>query len=131
MRLLLDTHIWIWSYSHPQKLTSEVARELSSSQNDRFLSPISIWEASLLLRKGKINLAHDFEQWFERSRDELVLQEAPLTWGVARQQRLTLANHGDPADRFLVATALVYGLTFVTADALLMNVPNLSILPNR
>jgi PIN domain nuclease of toxin-antitoxin system len=131
VRLLLDTHIWIWNYTAPEKLTSEVARELANPDNERFLSPVSIWELAVLLEKRRVNLRQDFGVWFQKSVEGLALVEAPLDWGVAHELRLTLQGHRDPADRFLIATAKVYDLTLVTADERLLNVAGLSVLPNR
>jgi PIN domain nuclease of toxin-antitoxin system len=131
VRLLLDTHIWIWNYTAPEKLTSEVARELANPDNERFLSPVSIWEVAILLEKRRVNLRQDFGEWFMKSVEDLALIEAPLRWGVAHELRFTLLGHRDLADRFLVATAKVYDMTLVTADERLMSVPGLSVLPNR
>jgi PIN domain nuclease of toxin-antitoxin system len=131
VRLLLDTHIWIWNYTAPEKLTSGVARELANADNERFLSPISIWEVGVLLEKRRVSLRQDFGEWFKKSVEDLALIEAPLHWGVAHELRFTLLGQRDPADRFLVATAKVYDLTLVTADVRLMSVPGLSVLANR
>jgi PIN domain nuclease of toxin-antitoxin system len=131
VRLLLDTHIWIWNYTAPEKLTSEVARELTNPENDRFLSPVSIWEVAVLLEKRRINLKQDFGDWFKKSVEDLVLLDAPFHWEVAHELRFTLLGHRDPADRFLVAMAKVYDLTLVTSDERLLNAPGLKVLPNR
>jgi PIN domain nuclease of toxin-antitoxin system len=131
VRLLLDTHIWIWNYTAPEKLTSEVARELTNPENDRFLSPVSIWEVAVLLEKRRINLKQDFGDWFKKSVEDLVLLDAPFHWEVAHELRFTLLGHRDPADRFLVATAKVYDLTLVTSDERLLNAPGLKVLSNR
>jgi len=131
MNLLLDTHIWLWGYLEPHKLTSEVTRELANPENSRFLSPVSIWETVVLLEKRRFELHQDFGQWFRKSREELHLMEAPITWEVAHELRFTMLGHRDPADRLLVATAKVYDLTLVTADERLMQVRGLKVLANR
>ena len=131
MNLLLDTHIWLWGYLEPHKLTSEVARELANPENSRFLSPVNIWETVVLLEKRQFELHQDFGQWFRKSREELHLMEAPITWEVAHELRFTMLGHRDPADRFLVATAKVYDLTLVTADERLTQVRGLKVLANR
>jgi PIN domain nuclease of toxin-antitoxin system len=131
MRLLLDTHIWIWNYTAPHKLESEVVREMLNPDNERFLSPVSIWEMTILLEKKRIKLREDFGEWFKQSQVDLNLLEAPLRWEVSQELRFTVLRHRDPADRFLVATAKVYDLTLVTADERLMSVPGLKVLPNR
>jgi PIN domain nuclease of toxin-antitoxin system len=130
MRLLLDTHIWIWNDLEPWRLTSEVHRELASAHNDLFLSPVSIWELVLLIEKKKIQITADFAEWVNASFDDLQLQEAPFTTAVAHELRFTQLMHKDPGDRFIVATARVYDLTLVTSDSNLLSLPNLALLPN-
>ena len=131
MNLLLDTHIWIWNDLEPWKLSSDVNREIAKAENELWLSPISIWELTLQIEKKRIALKQDVRSWIDESLQDLQLREAPLTWQVARELRSTVLGHGDPADRFLVATAKTYDLTFVTADESLLNVPGLKVLPNR
>jgi PIN domain nuclease of toxin-antitoxin system len=131
MNLLLDTHIWIWNDTAPEKLSSEITRELANLENQLWLSPVSIWEVTVLLEKRKIDLKEDFRSWADESVTDLQLHEATITWEVAHELRYTMLGHRDPADRFLVATAKVYDLTLVTADERLISVPGLKVLPNR
>ena len=131
MKLLLDTHNWIWSDVEAHKLSSDVARELGSPENERYLSAVSVWEAILLLEKKRIRPIGDFGEWFEKSKLDLGLIEVPLNWEIAHEVRYTILGYRDPADRFLLATAKVYDLTLVTADERLMNVPGLRVLANR
>jgi len=131
MNLLLDTHIWIWNHLAPQKISSEVNAMLAATENDLWLSPVSVWELIVLVEKKRLELEKDLHEWVQQSKRELMLQEAPLSWEVADELRYTLLRQQDPADRFLVATARVYDLTLVTADESLMDVPGLSVLQNR
>lgn len=131
MKLLLDTHIWIWSYLEPHKVSSEVTRELANPVNDRFLSSVSVWEMVILLERKRIRLDRDFGVWFKNLSEELKLIEIPITWEVAHELRYTILSHRDPADRFLVATAKVHDLTLVTADERLMQIRGLKVLANR
>ncbi len=131
MKLLLDTHIWIWNHLEPWKITSEVTKELGDPANELWLSPISIWELVMLVEKKRLELHRDMGEWVEQSMRELDLQEATFTSAVAHELRFTLLGYRDPGDRFLVATAKVYGLTLVTADLRLQELPGLPLLPNR
>ncbi len=131
MKLLLDTHIWIWSNVEAHKLSSEVMRELASPENERYLSAVSVWEVILLLEKKRVQLNGDLGEWFEKSKLELGLIEVPLNWEIAHEIRNTILGYRDPADRFLVATAKVYDLTLVTADERLIQIPGLKVLANR
>jgi PIN domain nuclease of toxin-antitoxin system len=129
-RYRLDTHIWLWAATEPHKLTSEVHKLLNTPETDRFLSPISLWELSVLVEKKRFALKEDFAVWVQRSISDLSLKETSLSWKVAHEMRYILPNHKDPADRFLAATAVAYDLTLVTADQKLIGVPGLKVLAN-
>jgi len=131
VKLLLDTHIWLWSLLEPRKLTRRVARNLESSRNELWLSPISVWELLMLVEKGRLILDTSGEEWVTRAMKEAPLKEAPLTYEVAMEAGRLPLPHRDPADRFLAATANVFHLTLVTADARLLGVRGLSVLANR
>ena len=130
MRFLLDTHIWLWSSREPDKLSSQVYQALSDPGNSRFLSPISIWEALLLIEKKKLEMHENFRRWYARTAEDLALEEAAVTWKVVHEMRSILPHHRDPADRFLAATAITYYLVLVTADQKLISVPGLKVLAN-
>jgi PIN domain nuclease of toxin-antitoxin system len=131
MNLLLDTHIWVWNHLEPWKISSEVNGILAASENELWLSPVSVWELIVLVEKKRLELDTDLREWVEQSKRELMLREAPLSWEVADELRFTILRQRDPADRFLVATAKVYDLTLVTADEHLVNVAGLRVLQNR
>jgi len=128
LNFLLDTHIWLWSLLEPNKLGNRLQRELQEPGNEQWLSPISVWEATVLQRKGRLLIPGNAVDWFERSLGGL--HEAPLTHEIALlAEKLPL--HGDPADRFLAATAKVLGLTLVTADERLLGLGTIRTLANR
>jgi PIN domain nuclease of toxin-antitoxin system len=131
VKLLLDTHIWLWSALEPQRLTRRVEKALRDSANELWLSPISVGELIVLLRKGRLRLPHDVASWVARSMQDLQISEAPLTVEVALAVSSISFAHGDPADHFLAATAKVLGLTFVTADEHLTKLPGVRVLANR
>ncbi len=126
MKLLLDTYVWIWALFEPQKLSPRVRAELSEEDNDLWLSPISVWEFSVLVRKGRYRLERDFNEWLDESTTAVPLRQAPITIDVAR--RVDGIGHKDPADAFLVATAQTLDLTLVTSDRKLLALDNLETL---
>jgi PIN domain nuclease of toxin-antitoxin system len=130
MKLLLDTHIWLWSIGEPHKLSRRVARELDNRENQLWLSPVSIWEALLLHRKGRVNLSHDFANWITGAMNRIPLTEAPLNFEVALVLSTISLPHSDPADLFLAATAKAFGLTLVTSDRNLIRTEGISVLAN-
>jgi len=131
VKLLLDTHIWVWSLLEPARLTRRVARALEDEENELWLSPISVWELLVLVEKGRLTLDLPVEQWIERAMKAGALKEAPITQEVALETRKVALPHRDPADRFIAATARVFDLTLVTADRNLLALRGLSTLPDR
>ena len=131
MKLLLDTHIWLWSRGQPDRLTSSVVKALEDPENELWLSPISIWELSNLVDRGRIVLDSKVEDWVATAMSKFPLREAPLTYEVVLETRRVKLPHRDPVDRFLAATAKVFGLTLVTADERLLGSKDFSVLANR
>jgi PIN domain nuclease of toxin-antitoxin system len=129
LKLLLDTHIWLWSLHEPGKLGKRVLHELKESQDEIWLSPISTWEALTLNAKGRIQLPADLAEWVRRATSPL--REAPLTHEIALLARQLVLPHNDTADHFLAATAQLLKLTLVTADRNLLGLGNISTLANR
>ena len=131
MKLLLDTHIWIWSVSESSRLTKEVAAELGDPSNEIWLSPISIWELTNLVRKRRLFLPSDLASWVREAFRQFAYEEAVINHEVAIQTAMVDLAHHDPADRILAATAVVYALTLVTADEQLLRSKSFPTLPNR
>ena len=131
MKLLLDTHIWIWSFLEPTRIARRVAAALEDAAVEKWLSPISIWECMILVKKGRLELMTDSSEWINRALREFPLTEAPFTTEVALAVPTIGLRHHDPADSFLAATAKVFDLTLVTADSRLLSAKGISVLPNR
>jgi len=131
MRLLLDTHIWVWSVIERQRLSARVIRELEDSETELWLSPLSLWEVFLLCRKRRLALDPDPETWVHNALKLAPLRAADMSYEVAREtERFELA-HRDPVDKFLVATARVLELTLVTADENLIKAKTVAVFANR
>jgi PIN domain nuclease of toxin-antitoxin system len=130
VKLLLDTHIWLWGLLEPSRLGRRTATALDDPANELWLSPISVWEALMLAERGRVALVPDAERWVRASLERLPFREAPLNAEVAMVSRALRIPSNDPADRFLAATARVYDLTLVTADARLRRIPHVTVLPN-
>ena len=131
MKLLLDTHIWLWGLLDPERLTPAVRRALQSPENELWLSPISVWEALILVERGRLTVKRPVTEWVEEMVQALPRREAPLTHEIAVASRRLKLSHQDPADRFLAATAKVMGLTLVTADARLLRSKEYAVLANK
>jgi PIN domain nuclease of toxin-antitoxin system len=131
VKLLLDTHIWLWSVIDPSRLTSRVAKTLADPKNELWLSSISVWELTVLHRKQRLKMPPDVPAWVAKSMEDLKLTEAPLTVEVALAVPSISFSHADPADQLLAASAKVFDLTLVTGDEHLIHVPGIRVLANR
>ena len=128
MKLLLDTHIWIWSLSEPSKIDPRIEKALKNPANEKWLSPISVWEFRTLVEKGRLKSLLNIEETIVQAMAEFPLKEAPLTTEVVLAMGKIHLPHRDPADAFLAATAIVFDLTLVTADARLRTAKGVSFL---
>ena len=131
MKLLLDTHVWLWSLAAPDRLAAKVRELLDAKTSEIWLSPISVWELLVLAERGRVRLDAEPRAWAAEALERVPLEEAVLNHEVALRSREVSLPHQDPADRFLVATALTYELTLVTADETLIDAKPCSILANR
>jgi PIN domain nuclease of toxin-antitoxin system len=131
MRLLLDTHIWLWSFLQPERLGRRVAEALEETANELWLSPISVWEALVLAVRGRIRLQPTPERWIRDALGEVPVHEAALNREVAMRSRSLAIPTQDPAGRFLAATALAHDLTLATADEALLELAGVEVFPNR
>jgi len=129
LRLLLDTHIWLWSLNDLDRVGKRVQQEMRDPANEIWLSPISTWEALVLSAKGRLELPEPLREWVAQA--TAPFREAPLTHEIALASRQLLLPHQDPADRFLAATAKVLNLTLVTADTRLLGLGEIATLGNR
>lgn len=131
MKLLLDTHIWLWSLNNPEKLARAVRRQVENPKNELYLSPVSIWEADVLVRRGRVRLKQSFADWLAQVLANVPLREAPFNFAVATAASRLRLPEGDPGDLFLAATALVFDLTLTTADSQLLACTWLKTLANE
>jgi PIN domain nuclease of toxin-antitoxin system len=116
MRLLLDTHVWLWWQMLPDRLAAHARDTIASSDSEVFLSAVSAWEMAIKIAAGKLQLPRPMNEMIPESllRDDfrsLALQPHHC-FELARLPML----HRDPFDRMLVAQARVDKLTLVTVD---------------
>ena len=130
MKILLDTHIWIWYLSGSARLPKKYRESLNRDNNQIWLSPISVWETLILAEKGKLSLKPEPISWIQQSLKRWPIKEAPLNIQVSIRSRQLDLPHQDPADRFISATALIYDLTLMTIDERLISAPWLPTLAN-
>jgi PIN domain nuclease of toxin-antitoxin system len=113
---LLDTHVWFWYLLGSSRLPPGLKSAIDDAPGETWLSPVSIWELGMLHERGRIRLTGGIRDWCEEASQAFPIQEASLNREVAIVSREVELPHRDPADHFLAATALVYGLTLMTVD---------------
>lgn len=119
MSVLLDTHVWLWWVLPDSPLSAVERSALDRLAADRALSlsPMSLWEAQLLNRKGRLRLPLPFAEWLALAAHEDAVGLVPVDRDVILAlDRLPDSFHGDPADRMIVATARANGLALATRD---------------
>ncbi|MCL5942710.1 MAG: type II toxin-antitoxin system VapC family toxin [Actinobacteria bacterium] len=118
--ILLDTHAWVWWLAQPESLSEQARTAVQRGMEDGGLavSSISVWELALLVQKGRLGLSIEVSRWLERCETLPFLSFLPVDDRVALHAvSLPPTLHADPADRMIVATALIHGMSVVTKDA--------------
>jgi len=122
LNYILDTHVWLWAASRPDKLGAHTTGLLLDETNSLYVSAISSLEVAQLSWAGKILLPMKAPEWIKASVAQLNLTQIPLSSDIAAAAySLAEPIHKDPADRILVATALHHGLVLLTADKKLLD----------
>lgn len=117
MSYLLDTHAFLWTISAPKKLPVKVRNILQSSANDISLSAVSIWEAAIKIRAGKLDIEG-------KTPTDLLSEAVALNFTVidltaqeaAGHLSLSESTHFDPFDRLLIWQAISRKLTLLSGD---------------
>jgi PIN domain nuclease of toxin-antitoxin system len=116
MKILLDTHIFLWFISGDNKLLTDVRDAIQDPNNEVFLSAISVWEAIVKYQLGKLPLPDSPEIYLPKQRDLHQIMSLPLDENSVAQLSRLPNLHRDPFDRMLICQALQHGLTIATVD---------------
>ncbi len=123
MKLLLDTHIFLWYLSGDAKLTQIYRDAICDADNEVFLSVASIWESTIKYQLGKLPLPELPETYLPRMRQRHGIQSFIIDELVIAHLAALPALHRDPFDRIMIAQAQLYNLTFVTVDRIVRTYP--------
>jgi PIN domain nuclease of toxin-antitoxin system len=118
--LLLDTHVWVWYLAGEEELLSAdtvALLERSAGSAALAVSDISYWEVALKTARGRLSFSVDASIWLKRAEAAPGIRLLPLERDVLLlSTRLADSSNNDPADRMIMATALLHGVPLVTAD---------------
>ena len=119
-RYLLDSHVWLWLNGSPEKLSNRVKAILEDEESELLLSTASIWELAIKVKTGKLVLPSEPRLYIE----ERMTANGVSALTIEPKHAILAADlpdiHRDPFDRMLVAQAILEGLVFLTADAVLL-----------
>jgi PIN domain nuclease of toxin-antitoxin system len=117
VKLLLDTHVWIWSQEDPDRLGPQTRRFLLSAEHENHVCTISTLELARLAAMGAVGLSIALREWVERALSALLAKTVAVSHEIAMEAyALPEPFHQDPADRLLVAASRCLDLTMLTAD---------------
>ncbi|WP_413200882.1 type II toxin-antitoxin system VapC family toxin [Nostoc piscinale] len=117
MKILLDTHIFLWFISGDKQLPTDVRNAICNLDNQIYLSVVSIWECIVKYQLGKLPLPESPEIYIPKQRDRHQIANLDLDEGSVTQLASLPVLHKDPFDRMLICQALQYGLTIATVDS--------------
>ncbi|MSP60865.1 MAG: type II toxin-antitoxin system VapC family toxin [Myxococcales bacterium] len=116
MRLLVDTHCWLWALGEPARLAPAAAEALALASNEVHFSPVVAWEIVIKVATGKLKLPGPVADYLTDRLRLLGHRTLAVDLPHVLQVGQLPLHHRDPFDRLLVAQAQVEGLTLVTAD---------------
>ena len=116
MKLLLDTHTFLWSVSG-KKLSQDAENAFLDTNNELFLSAVSYWEICIKQSIGKLGLAANWVEVFDREMVFNHIQWLPIEKSHCQKISELPFLHGDPFDRLLIAQAVLEDMTLLTADS--------------
>jgi PIN domain nuclease of toxin-antitoxin system len=123
MKLLLDTHIFLWLINNDKRLSDRFRQEISNPNNERFLSVVSIWECIIKYQLGKLSFPISPEIYLPSQRKKHLIKSLVIDENSLVQLIKLPSLHRDPFDRLLISQALQYNLTIVTEDRAVLAYP--------
>jgi len=117
--IVLDTHAWIWFVNDPRQLSKRARKAIAEAMPTRsiYISSISAWEVALLAATGRVELTIDAQDWIAKSEALPFFNFVPVDNAIfLRSVFLPGPLHADPADRVIIATAVMKGFPVITKD---------------
>jgi PIN domain nuclease of toxin-antitoxin system len=116
MRILLDTHIFLWWDNQPDQLSPQAKALCQDPTNDLVLSVASVWEMQIKQQLGKLSLRLPLNKLIEEQRQSNGLEILPVSLPHALALEVLPMHHRDPFDRMLIAQAMAENMGLLSAD---------------
>jgi PIN domain nuclease of toxin-antitoxin system len=116
LRILLDTHAWLWMESAPERLRPAVQAQVADPVNQLFVSSASVWEIAIKYATGKLRLDQPPSEYVPSRMLRTLAEALPISHAHALRAGALPPHHKDPFDRLLIAQAQIERLPILTAD---------------
>lgn len=118
MRLLLDTHVFIWALTDPRRLSSAARVAITNTENELYVSSVSFWEIAIKLRSKRLApIGHESSTLVEAAEAMGFIPIALTAVEAATQGNLTEDTHFDPFDRMLIWQAISRKMVLISKDS--------------
>lgn len=127
MRILLDTHVFLWWITEDARLPKHVSTLMTTIEHQLFLSAASAWEIAVKIRVGKLQLPADLDSFVIEQLMTNAITPLPVQLHHALHVATLPLLHRDPFDRMLVAQSLVEDIPILTGDTQITRYPVMTI----
>ena len=114
--MLLDTHVFLWLATDPDRLSVTLTTVLQQVETERCLSVLSGWELAIKIQKRKLHVSPDLLSFLKKEVEKQRLRVLPVSIPHLEHYAELPLHHADPFDRMLIAQAIAEDLTLVTSD---------------
>lgn len=122
MRVLLDTHAFLWWISNSPSLSSIARQVVADVENEVYLSAVSVWEMAIKARAGKLHIfSGDIGPFIDQHMRKNSFQPLPITLAHSAKVHALSNHHGDPFDQMLVAQSQVEKMPIISADKMMQS----------
>lgn len=128
MRILLDTHIFLWLIDDSKQLSDKFRQAIQNPNNERFLSVVSIWECVIKYQIGKLDFPSSPETYLPLERKKHLIKTLTVEENTIAQLINLPLVHRDPFDRLIMAQALRHELAIMTEDKVILAYPEINFL---
>jgi PIN domain nuclease of toxin-antitoxin system len=130
MKLLLDTHIFLWFIGDDSKLSDSLRQEIKNSNNEIFLSVVSVWECVIKYQLGKLSFPEHPDNYLPKKRKQHLIKSIVVDENSLVYLKSLDSLHKDPFDRLLMCQSLQHNLIMVTEDQSVLAYSNIKFLPS-
>jgi len=123
MKILLDTHIFLWLITNNRQLDERSRNAISNQDNEVYLSVVSVWEAMIKYQLGKLSLPESPEIYLPKQREKHQINSLSISESTIAQLAKLPPLHKDPFDRLLLCQSLEHDLIIMTEDAAIISYP--------